>query len=214
MNILTYRANDRYNSGISMLYELGGSSEQCRHHPTCEPVSRRFPRPGQRRGDRDRSGGHRAHPRLPGRALPTQRAQPGRRGRSGHLPLVHRRRHGARCIAAGRQGRLVSQPLGPQRRCAQHSGGAGRNRAQPARRDAIARRQHQRAGSRRQDAGPGRRRRGQLRTHRRTRHRRAVRFRRHPVRRVCRSSASRPARPANCTRCPTPSRAANTCSTR
>ena len=42
-------------------------------------------------------------PRAPGRALSAQRTQPGRRGRPGHLPLVHRRRHGARGSAARRR---------------------------------------------------------------------------------------------------------------
>ena len=72
--------------------------------------------------------------RGPQRALPAQRAQPGVRARARHLPLVHRRRHGARDPAARRAGRVVPQPLGALGRGGARAGrgAAARRRCTPA----------------------------------------------------------------------------------
>ena len=127
-----------------------------------EPVSRRLPGAGGRRNDRDRPESHRAHPRAPRRALSAQRAQPGRGGRPGHLPLVLRRRHGARAGAARRKGPLVPQPVGAHPGRVRRLGRAGARRTQSARRNAVGGPEHQRAESRRTHAGAGRGRRRQL----------------------------------------------------
>ena len=72
-------------------------------------------------------------------------------------------------------------------------GRTGAGPARPAGRHPVPGRQHQRAQPRRADPGPRRGRRRQLRTHRGAGHRRHLRLRRDPVRRLHRPSAPRPA---------------------
>ena len=115
--------------------------------PHCEGMSGCLPRTASCKAVRSccrgdhclRPAGDRPHASRAEWALPAQRAQPDRPGRP-ELPLVPRRRHGARGPAARRPRRVVPEPLGPlqgRRR------GAGRDMAaRPGPRRHGLRRQH------------------------------------------------------------------------
>ena len=185
------------------------------HRRIREPVPRRLPGAGGRRGDRDRPDGHRSHPRAPRRALSAQRART--RSPRSTRPSTTGSPATPWCTAlALRDGqarwyrnRWVRTPAV----CAA-LGEPAPTGLQSARRNAVRRAQHQRAEPRRTHAGAGRGRRRQLRADRRTGHRRRPATSTGPWPAATPRTRTATRAPASCTRCPIPSRAGAPCSTR